>query len=45
MLPCITVWALFGSSLSTSSRAAASRMAFNAAMAVALAATGVVMVM
>jgi threonine/homoserine/homoserine lactone efflux protein len=44
-LPCIAVWALFGSSLRTFLARPASRMGFNAAMAVALAATGVIMVM
>jgi threonine/homoserine/homoserine lactone efflux protein len=44
-LPCIAVWALFGSSLRMFLARPASRMGFNAAMAVALAATGVIMVM
>ena len=44
-LPCIAVWALFGSSLRRFLERPASRMGFNAAMAVALAATGVIMVM
>jgi threonine/homoserine/homoserine lactone efflux protein len=44
-LPCVAVWALFGSSLRTFLARPASRMGFNAAMAVALAATGVIMVM
>jgi threonine/homoserine/homoserine lactone efflux protein len=44
-LPCIAVWALFGSSLRGLLQRPASRMGFNAAMAVALATTGVVMVM
>jgi threonine/homoserine/homoserine lactone efflux protein len=43
--PCIAVWALFGSSLRRFLARPASRMGFNAAMAVALAATGVIMVM
>ncbi len=43
--PCIAVWALFGSSLRGFLERPASRMGFNAAMAVALAATGVIMVM
>jgi threonine/homoserine/homoserine lactone efflux protein len=44
-MPCIAVWALFGSSLRRFLERPASRMGFNAAMAVALAATGVIMVM
>ncbi len=44
-LPCIAVWALFGSSLRRLLERPASRMGFNAAMAVALAATGVIMIM
>jgi threonine/homoserine/homoserine lactone efflux protein len=44
-LPCIAVWALFGSSLRTFLARPASRVGFNAAMAVALAATGVIMVL
>jgi threonine/homoserine/homoserine lactone efflux protein len=44
-MPCIAVWALFGSSLRTFLERPASRMGFNAAMAVALATTGVIMVM
>lgn len=44
-LPCIAVWALFGSSLRGFLQRPASRMGFNAAMAVALATTGVIMVM
>jgi threonine/homoserine/homoserine lactone efflux protein len=44
-LPCIAVWALFGSSLRRFLERPASRMGFNAAMAVALVATGVIMVM
>jgi threonine/homoserine/homoserine lactone efflux protein len=43
--PSIAVWALFGSSLRAFLARPASRMGFNAAMAVALAATGVIMVM
>jgi threonine/homoserine/homoserine lactone efflux protein len=43
--PCIVVWALFGSSLRRFLDRPASRMGFNAAMAVALAATGIIMVM
>ncbi len=43
--PCIAVWSLFGSSLRKFLERPASRMGFNAAMAVALAATGVIMVM
>ena len=43
--PCIAVWALFGSSLRRFLERPASRMGFNAAMAVALTATGVIMVM
>jgi threonine/homoserine/homoserine lactone efflux protein len=42
--PSIAVWALFGSSLRGLLERPASRMGFNAAMAVALAATGVIMV-
>ena len=44
-MPCIAIWALFGSSLRRFLERPASRMGFNAAMAVALAATGVIMVM
>jgi threonine/homoserine/homoserine lactone efflux protein len=44
-IPCIAVWALFGSSLRSLLERPASRMGFNAAMAVALATTGVMMVM
>jgi threonine/homoserine/homoserine lactone efflux protein len=44
-LPCIAVWALFGSSLRRFLERPASRVGFNAAMAVALTATGVIMVM
>jgi threonine/homoserine/homoserine lactone efflux protein len=43
-LPCITAWALFGSSLGLALRRPAARRIFNSAMAVALAATGVMMV-
>jgi threonine/homoserine/homoserine lactone efflux protein len=43
-MPCIAVWALFGSSLRGFLERPASRMGFNAAMAVALATTGVMMV-
>jgi threonine/homoserine/homoserine lactone efflux protein len=44
-MPSIAVWALFGSSLRAFLARPASRMGFNAAMAVALAATGVIMVL
>ena len=44
-MPCVAVWALFGSSLRRFLERPASRMGFNAAMAVALATTGVIMVM
>ena len=44
-LPCIAIWALFGSSLRSFLARPASRTGFNAAMAVALAATGLIMVM
>jgi threonine/homoserine/homoserine lactone efflux protein len=44
-MPCIAVWALFGSSLRRFLERPASRMGFNAAMAVALTATGVIMVL
>jgi threonine/homoserine/homoserine lactone efflux protein len=44
-LPCVTVWALFGSSLRGFLGRPAGRVAFNAMMAVALAATGITMVM
>jgi len=44
-MPCIAVWALFGSSLRRFLERPASRLGFNAAMAVALATTGVIMVM
>lgn len=43
-LPCITVWALFGSSLRGLLKRRAARLVFNASMAVALVATGVIMV-
>jgi threonine/homoserine/homoserine lactone efflux protein len=43
-LPCITVWAVFGSSLGLILTRPAARRAFNWVMAVALAATGVMMV-
>ena len=43
-LPCITVWALFGSSLGLVLARPAARRIFNWVMAVALAATGVMMV-
>jgi len=43
-LPCIGVWALFGSSLRGVLRRPPARLAFNVSMAVALAATGVIMV-
>ena len=44
-MPSTAVWALFGSSLRNFLQRPASRMGFNAAMAVALAATGVIMVL
>jgi threonine/homoserine/homoserine lactone efflux protein len=44
-LPCITVWALFGSSLRGFLAKPAGRAIFNVVMAVALAATGITMVM
>jgi threonine/homoserine/homoserine lactone efflux protein len=44
-MPSTAVWALFGSSLRRFLERPASRMGFNAAMAVALAATGVIMVL
>jgi threonine/homoserine/homoserine lactone efflux protein len=44
-LPCITVWALFGSSLRGFLAKPAGRVTFNIVMAVALAATGITMVM
>ncbi|MBV8783576.1 MAG: LysE family translocator [Gammaproteobacteria bacterium] len=43
-LPCMTVWALFGSSLRSFLAGARARMLFNTSMAVALAATAVLMV-
>ena len=43
-LPCITVWALFGSSLRGLLLRRPARLAFNIVMALALAATGVIMV-
>jgi threonine/homoserine/homoserine lactone efflux protein len=43
-LPCIAVWALFGSSLRGFLNRRSRRLAFNIAMAVALVATGVIMV-
>lgn len=43
-LPCITVWALFGSSLGLALTRPGARRTFNGVMAVALAATGVMMV-
>ena len=43
-LPCIAVWALFGSSLRGLLMRPKPRLAFNVSMAVALAATGVIMV-
>lgn len=44
-LPCMTVWALFGSSLRRFLGAPRGRRAFNTAMALALATTAVIMVM
>jgi threonine/homoserine/homoserine lactone efflux protein len=44
-LPCITVWALFGSSLRGFLAKPAGRVTFNVAMAVALAITGIAMVL
>jgi threonine/homoserine/homoserine lactone efflux protein len=44
-LPCITVWALFGSSLRGFLAKPTGRVTFNIVMAVALAATGITMVM
>jgi len=44
-LPCITIWALFGSSLRGFLTRPSGRIAFNAAMAVALTVTGIAMVM
>jgi threonine/homoserine/homoserine lactone efflux protein len=43
-LPCITVWAVFGSTLGLVLTRPAARRAFNWAMAVALGATGIMMV-
>ena len=43
-MPCISVWALFGSSLRGWLTQPARRMGFNVAMALALVATGVIMV-
>jgi len=43
-VPCISVWALFGSSLRGLLARPASRAGFNAAMAIALAMTGIAMV-
>jgi threonine/homoserine/homoserine lactone efflux protein len=43
-LPCIALWALFGSSLRGFLTRRPARLAFNVVMAVALAATGVIMV-
>lgn len=43
-LPCISVWAVFGSSLGLALRRPTARRIFNWAMAVALAATGLMMV-
>jgi threonine/homoserine/homoserine lactone efflux protein len=43
-LPCITAWALFGSSLGLTLTRPTARRIFNAVMALALAATGVMMV-
>ena len=43
-LPCICVWALFGSSLRGLLTRRPARLAFNIVMALALAATGVIMV-
>ena len=43
-LPCITIWALFGSSLRGFLAKPRGRVAFNAAMAVSLAVTGIAMV-
>jgi threonine/homoserine/homoserine lactone efflux protein len=43
-VPCMTVWALFGSALRRFLAGPRSRMVFNAAMAVALVATAVMMV-
>jgi len=43
-LPCMTVWALFGSSLRGLLAAPRAALAFNVAMALALATTAVMMV-
>jgi threonine/homoserine/homoserine lactone efflux protein len=43
-LPCTTVWALFGTALRGLLQRRAARLAFNVSMAVALVATGVIMV-
>jgi threonine/homoserine/homoserine lactone efflux protein len=43
-LPCISVWALFGSAMRSFLTRPSRRLAFNITMAVALAATGVIMV-
>ena len=43
-LPCIAVWALFGSSLRGLLTRRPARLGFNIVMALALAATGVIMV-
>jgi threonine/homoserine/homoserine lactone efflux protein len=45
MLPSMAVWAIFGSSLRTFLARPRGRVVFNAAMALALAATGVTMLM
>jgi threonine/homoserine/homoserine lactone efflux protein len=44
-LPCIAAWALFGSSLRVLLARPASRLAFNVTMALALATTGIIMLM
>ena len=44
-LPCVAVWALFGSSLRSRLAQPSRRMVFNGAMALALAVTGVMMVL
>jgi threonine/homoserine/homoserine lactone efflux protein len=44
-LPCIAVWALFGTSLRTVLTRPGARLAFNVVMALALAVTGIIMVM
>jgi threonine/homoserine/homoserine lactone efflux protein len=44
-LPCITVWALFGSSLRGFLARPTGRVTFNAVMALALTVTGITMVM